>query len=154
MKSRRQVALILVAATAAACVDKGNRALSQAISNHDFAAAEEMIRAGKDVNYSEGGETTLMILATTNDTAAVRFLLDHKANVDLADRHGRTALMYAAWKGQVENIRLLVAAGAKLEAFADQGQTAVSVAKAAKQDEAVAVLLSLGANDVPAKAMY
>jgi ankyrin repeat protein len=132
-----------------ACVSKTNRQLAAAIARNDFETAEKLIAGGGDVNYSElpGRETALMALASSPDPPAVRFLIDHKADVNLRSSRGMTALMYAAMNGRGENIKLLAAAGADLNAVASGGRTAVSIAKAGKHDDAVSRLLSLGAKD-------
>lgn len=134
------------------CSEKETHDLAMAVSSNDFEAAKAIIGGGGDVNcrYGRERETMLMLLSSTPDRAAVQFLLDNRANVNLRNTLGMTAVMYAALNGRAENARLLASYGADLNATANGGQTGLSIARARGFAEMVKVLLELGAKEAPA----
>ena len=69
------------------------------------------------VSYSSyaGGEPALWLASRKGDVAAMRVLLEHRADVGLADNVGQTPLHMAALLGRVEALRLLIEHGAPLD---------------------------------------
>lgn len=89
------------------------------------------------------GATPLMRAAKNGDAAAIRLLLDHGADVSLAQKNHTTALMFAAGLGRgvgvfakdygteadlLEAAKVLVAHGADVNAISAAGQTAMHFA--------------------------
>jgi serine/threonine protein kinase len=91
------------------------------------------------------GRSALYRAAAEGKTDAVRFLLDHGADVNLAETAGNTPLMVVAEgasypKGQGETIALLLKHGAKAELKNSNGQSALDKATEAKKTEAIQAL--------------
>ena len=78
----------------------------------------KLIEAGADPNERQpNGETPLMMAARNGNLAALKFLLDHRANVNLKeDLRGTTALMWAAEQMHADAVKLLVERGAEVAA--------------------------------------
>ncbi|HJT87000.1 MAG TPA: ankyrin repeat domain-containing protein [Bryobacteraceae bacterium] len=89
------------------------------------------------------GTTPLMRAAKNGDSAAIRLLLDHGADVSIRQKNGATALMFAAGLGRgvgvfakdygteadlLEAAKVLVAHGADVNAISGAGQTAMHFA--------------------------
>ena len=64
---------------------------------------------------SQSGETPLITAANNGDKAIVQHLIDHKAKLDAANKHGDTALHRAAYQFHTAVVKLLVKAGASLD---------------------------------------
>ena len=105
------------------------------------------------------GATPLMRAAKNGDSAAIRILLAHGADVAIVQKNHTTALMFAAGLGRglgvfakdyateaelLETVQVLVAAGADVNAVADNGQTALHSAAQAS-DDIVRLLAAHGA---------
>ncbi len=96
--------------------------------------------------------------AFIGDTASLRMMLDHGADVNAYDLFGRTALMYAAASDilPLDAVKLLVARGADVNAKSrhaktgDEGQTALDMAKRHGKTPVLEFLLASGAKDSPA----
>jgi len=97
------------------------------LTNHDgvtplWLAAEngnpemigKLIAAGADPNQQlPHGETPVMMAARNGNVAALKVLLEHKANVNLKENlRGTTALMWAAEQSHPEAIKVLIEHGA------------------------------------------
>ncbi|HEY6344564.1 MAG TPA: ankyrin repeat domain-containing protein [Bryobacteraceae bacterium] len=89
------------------------------------------------------GATPLMRAAKNGDASAIELLIQHGADVSLAENNGTTALMFAAGLGRgvgtfakdyatdaqmLEGAKVLVAHGADVNAVSDAGQTAMHFA--------------------------
>ena len=94
--------------------------------------------------------TPLIAAASLRRPAVVRTLLDHGANVDLADADGRTALMHAASVGLAESVAMLLGAGAQINAT-DKNQEG-ALHRAAERGHAAVVRLLLDSG-APANAV-
>ena len=105
--------------------------------------AQEALKQGADVNSVEKGTTPLILAATFSTPAMVKLLLDHDADVNLANTSDLTALMQAR---TAEIAELLVNADASLNAFDKYGRTALMHASQASNVELVELLLRAGAN--------
>ena len=91
----------------------------------------------------------LPLLVRMAKSAAVRWLIDRNANLNMADNIGWTAAMSmrAARNGRVEVLQLLAAdAGADLAIRSNNGQTALIYAAAKNQSAAVRWLIDRNAN--------
>src|SRR6185436_19369052 len=77
-----------------------------------------LLDAGASVDLAlPQGETPLMLAARTSGIDAVRLLIEHDANVNVAEQwQGQTPLMYAAAHDRGEVAAALIAAGADLNA--------------------------------------
>ena len=112
-----------------------------------------------DGNLGEG-TTPLMRAAKNGDTAAMRVLMAHGADLSLKQKNGTTALMLASGVGRgqgvfakdyateaelLDAVKFLVEAGADVNAANDNGQTALHIAAQAS-DGIVKYLAGHGAN--------
>jgi ankyrin repeat protein len=89
--------------------------LLTAIKLNDISAAEALFARGMDVNTTDPGANTLLMLAVREDHMdLVRRLLELQARVAARNRHGETALMLAAAGGNLEMVKLLVERGAAI----------------------------------------
>ena len=109
--------------------------------------ARRLIAFGADVNAQgdANGRNTPLILAMAaekNRLALAHLLLDHGANVRLADKHGRTALHVAALYGDLDAARLLLARGADVNARDSEGHTPLSYAGVWTKDRPMRELLA------------
>jgi ankyrin repeat protein len=85
-----------------------------ALRQHHTEIALLLLESGVDVNArDEAGFTPLHDAALAGNTAAVRTLLDHGANVNIRDKDsGATALYMAATMGREDVVNLLLERGA------------------------------------------
>jgi ankyrin repeat protein len=105
------------------------------------------------------GSTPLMRAAKNGDSAAIRILLEHGADPNVAAKNGTTALMFAAGLGfgtgtfandfategeLLEAVKVLVAAGADVNAVSEAGQTPLHFGAHAS-DDIVKFLVASGA---------
>jgi ankyrin repeat protein len=84
-------------------------------------------------------ETPLHAAAMHGQSAVVRWLLDHGANVNARDKVGRTPLMFAVMEGDLDTVRTLVRRGADVGAKYNN-QTAADLAEQYGEDEIVQLL--------------
>src|SRR6478672_7707830 len=80
------------------------------------------------------------------DRAAVRALLQRRADVNAAQVDGMTALHWAAYQDDVESVELLVRAGANVKAANRYGVTPLSLACTNGNEAMVELLLEAGAD--------
>ncbi len=95
---------------------------------------------------ADAGRPPLLDAAKTGDKAALKSLLQKKADANAPDADGTTALHWAAYRDDLESVDLLLKAGAKANAANDLGATPLWNAS---QNGSVAVvkrLLDAGAN--------
>jgi ankyrin repeat protein len=108
-----------------------------------------------------GGVAALLLLTTLShaqtdlrlihavkdqDRAAVRSLLDQKADVKVAQADGATALHWAAYREDLETADLLLRAGADVNAANEYGITPLSIACSTRNVAMARKLLDAGAN--------
>ncbi len=95
--------------------------------------------------------STLLSVVVYGDTNAVRYLLDHGANVNVSDVTGRTPLMYACNNDRLplDTVKLLVEHGADLNAKSTDGITALDSAKLHGHTPIVDLLEKAGAASHP-----
>jgi ankyrin repeat protein len=93
------------------------------------------------------GETpSLIAAAKSSDAAAVRALIQKKADVNEAEGDGATALHWAAYRDDLESADLLIRAGANVNAANDLGATPLWNASLNGSTAMVRRLLEAGAN--------
>jgi hypothetical protein len=90
-------------------------------------------------------QTPLMKASSWGDEKAVRYLLDHGANINLKDKLGRTALHLTVWPAHAEVLKLLLEKGAKISIQDNQGNTPLHVAVLRQNEEITKILLEKGA---------
>jgi hypothetical protein len=122
----------------------GNRALARFLlrqgANPDFcywavvwsddvATARLLGERAADVNLRFHGESPLLYATRLRRTRMMRWLLDHGADVNLADSEGRSPLHHAIQRRHpLPELRLLIDAGASLTQPAADGSTPLSMA--------------------------
>jgi hypothetical protein len=95
--------------------------------------------------------TALLDVAVFGDPAAVKFTLDHGANVNGKDVEARTPLMFAANSDRLalDAVKLLIDRGAEVNAKNLSGQTALDMARLHGETPIVDVLVKSGAKGTP-----
>ena len=100
--------------------------------------------AGVNVNSRSSCCTPLFLAAGEGRLDAVRYLLDHGADVNASEQQGRTAVTEAAFYRNAAVIRELALRGADINAISDQG-TALDIALQANDTSTIEVLKHYGA---------
>jgi ankyrin repeat protein len=127
----------------------GETALTLSCRLGEFSIAHNLLLQGADSNgnFPDGKQTLLGHMASCNNSEAVKFLLDHGAQVEHRDSLERTALFRAASKGNAAVCRTLIAHGAKINiAMRDREKTALGSAAESGDEETVTALLDHGAD--------
>lgn len=93
----------------------------------------------------EEGATALLYATKENEFAAVKLLLAHFANPNIALKNGTTPLHEAAANGSIRTCKLLVENKALLDAATKNG-TALHMAVSENREKTVEALIELGAN--------
>lgn len=102
-------------------------ALREAADRGRVDLLRELVRRGaRFSNPSKPQQTALYRAVSSRQTAAVKFLIENKADVNYPDAEGTTPLILAAEQGSVDIVRLLLAAGADPKAKDKKGETAMS----------------------------
>lgn len=91
----------------------------------------------------------LVEAAKNGDRAALRTLIQKKADVNIADADGTTALHWAAYHDDLESVDLLITAGANVNAANDLGATPLWNASTNATAAITKRLLDAGANPNP-----
>ena len=131
----------------------------------DLAAMQLLVEHGANPNLgTKSDDTPLMAAAgigwaaywTSNAPTprleAVKFCLDHGANVNAKDAKGYTALHGAAFRGDNEMVKFLISTGADVHAATKDGDTVADLANglfehAIPHEDTVALLESLGSTN-------
>ena len=92
------------------------------------------------------GMTPIAYAAVREHLDAMRMLLKHRADVNLADSGGNSPLLHAAMRGRTKAVRLLLESGANVNASSKHGWTPLMAAAWEGEASVVAVLLKHGAN--------
>ncbi len=97
---------------------------------------------------TEAGGTTKDIVSTvlSNDTVALKGLLDSGVDPNTKDTAGTPVLILASVNGQKECVSLLLDKGANVNAQAEDGETALMVTSAKGYKDIVVILLNKGAD--------
>lgn len=102
-----------------------------------------LLRRGMDVNTADrDGSTLLLIAARTGNEALAGFLLDNRASLYRANRHGDTPILAAAAQGEVALVERFLAAGAELN---PKGWTPLHYASYGNHKALVSLLIHKGA---------
>ena len=91
---------------------------------------ETLVEAKASLEPMQNSPVPLILAAQRRSTRALKWLLEHKADVTLADHAGDTALHWAAWDHYPKAIRLLMDAKADLTARNKKGHTPIQCASA------------------------
>ncbi len=76
--------------------DRGNSALMDAVAISNYKIAEELVRAGADVNLlSKDGQSALILAVGKSDAKLSRLLIEAGADLDMSDKLGFSARKYA-----------------------------------------------------------
>ncbi|WP_309722672.1 ankyrin repeat domain-containing protein [Armatimonas sp.] len=89
----------------------------------------------------------LFMACNSGNEDAVRALLKHKANPNVAFRDGITPLIAATGSGSPSIIRLLLEHGAEVNHRTLAGDTALKLAKATRRSSIISVLTQAGARE-------
>lgn len=123
-------------------------ALSYAIDNSDFDAAELLVQLGADVNrYTH--HTILVLTAFSGNLEGVNFLLGHGAIFNSTGASGYTPLMAAADSGNFEFFMFIAGLTdpQDINARNRHGETALAMAKYRGNPEIIKHLIDLGATE-------
>jgi ankyrin repeat protein len=91
-------------------------------------------------------ESSVLTAAKAGDTAAVRALLNDRADPNVAEPDGTTALHWAVRLNDLQSVELLLNAGAKADAANRYGMTPLAVAATNGHAEIIERLLKAGAD--------
>lgn len=128
-------------------IQDGTTALHWASYRDDLERADQLIRAGANVNAANDlGATPLWLASQNGSEAMVRRLLAAGANPNAALLAGETPLMVASRSGNPAVVEQLLAKGAKVNLRGSRGQTALMWAVSQKHPDVVKVLLAHGAD--------
>jgi ankyrin repeat protein len=96
---------------------------------------------------AKGYSRALLAVAVYADPNAVKFMLDHGANVNAKDESDRTALIFAANSNRVpvKTVQMLIDHGADVNAANNEGWSPLYVAKLHGNTQVVEALLKAGA---------
>ena len=104
-----------------------------------------LLRAGADVNATDGhGWTPLMVALAGNNAACARALLEADARFDLTDGDGWTALYIGALAGCTEGVRCLAEQAADLQVVTVIGETPMHAAAVGGHKDVVELLEGYG----------
>ncbi|WP_407315722.1 ankyrin repeat domain-containing protein [Pseudomonas sp. nanlin1] len=92
------------------------------------------------------GDTLLMLASYHGHHDAVKVLLSHRADPQIANDRNQLPIAGAVFKGDLEMVRLLVEGGAQVDGAAGDGRTALMMAAMFNRIELIDYLLAQGAN--------
>merc|ERR1719284_872920 len=122
-------------------IDDTPLSLHEACKNGDLKAINEYLEKKKPIDAQDHkGITPLGYAIGANRIAAVKLLLDSRANPYAVDASGNGGLHYAAGYGRKELVEYLLKTGAAVNQANAQGQTPLAVASMNKQAAVVEVL--------------
>ena len=87
------------------------KTVAQACDQGDLPALKKLVSKNVDLR-GQGGETPLIRCVSAGQAAAVAYLVDRKAALNLTNSSGRTALAYAVSNHQDQIAQLLISKGA------------------------------------------
>lgn len=131
----------------------GGTALFWACCGGNLEVVQLLVIAGCEIDKTtDDGQSPLGRAASgiynPNALSIVRFLIQHGANVDHADKTGRTSLMHCAFGGHLEITQCLLEAGADPKLRSNHNETAVNFACQARDEnpELLKILLKSGSD--------
>ncbi len=123
--------------------------LADAILQEDFAAVQNLIHQGDDVNQlDEYGFTPLIEAAIANNIEISKFLLRAGADVNLTDATGGSALHWAAENNNLDLTKILLKAGANPNHFNYAGQSILVMPMLRRQKTLRQLLIKAGADPI------
>ncbi len=123
-----------------------NQELYQGAGAGDTAVMKSALVWGADVNCVTSNGTPLTAAIGKGSKPAVQMLLEHGADIDVANQNGWTALTYAAQMGKEDFCEFLLQQGANIEHTNYQGSTPLLSATCGGKDGCVHLLLEHGAD--------
>ncbi len=95
---------------------KGRHSIMLALISESYECADKLLKHGVSVNaefpYEGATINALYFFSSAGNAAAVKYLIQNKADVNVKLQDGLTALMIAAYNGKIEVVSLLLEAGA------------------------------------------
>lgn len=140
--------LSVCTATVAVAGDKNSQSLVAAAEVADWDAVQQQLASKDlgDINQVQPDGMTPLLWAVYHDqTSIVNVLLEHRANVTVANEFGVTALEVASRNGNPKIVALLLSAGADPNAESNGKQTILMTASRTGNVEVVRQLLEAGA---------
>ncbi|HBB98711.1 MAG TPA: hypothetical protein DC054_25290 [Blastocatellia bacterium] len=119
--------------------ERRQRYFAEAATDGNLHRMQLLNLAGVSVNSHDGRGAPLLLAAGEGRLNAVRYLLDHGADLNALDSTGNTALTEATYYGHVSVIKELLVRGANINSLSSAG-TPLDIALS-KNDDAVADLL-------------
>jgi len=119
--------------------ERRQRYFAEAATDGNLHRMQLLNLAGVSVNAHDGRGAPLLLAAGEGRLNAVRYLLDHGADLNALDSTGNTALTEATYYGHVSVIKELLVRGANINSLSSAG-TPLDIALS-KNDDAVADLL-------------
>ena len=122
----------------------------KAVQDKDVEKADELLGKPGSVLINSrdltSGRTGLHIATDRRDVVWLVYLLNRKANPNIADNRGVTPLMRASRIGFFEGVEALVKAGAQVDTPSDTGETPLISAVLRGDTQMMRILLEAGAN--------
>jgi ankyrin repeat protein len=141
--------LVLGAPVAAQSYSDGYLFL-KAVEDKDVGKADELLGKPGSVLINSrdltSGRTGLHIATDRRDVVWLVYLLNRKANPNIADNRGVTPLMRASQLGFYEGLQHLITAGARVDAVNSTGETPLMLAVHRRDTAMIRVLLKAGAD--------
>ena len=122
------------------------RSLWEAVAKLQFEKVEKLLARGASVDRDPDCLPTAAAIPPPEGLRMVLLLLDHGADVNLANEDGVTALHRAAEHGHGPTIRALIERGASMKRGTVGGQKPLHYAARAPRSDAVCLLVELGAD--------
>jgi quinoprotein dehydrogenase-associated probable ABC transporter substrate-binding protein len=121
--------------------------LDDAVTANDIDRVRYTLSHGAHVNSFNGDGNTALINATRfGFNGLATYLVEHKADTNLADHSNWTPLMYAAWVDNPVLVKLLVAHGAHIASTDNDGLTPLAIAAQNGKVKAAQALVAAGAD--------
>merc|ERR1719414_1870368 len=122
-------------------IDESPLTLHEAAKNGDLKAVQEYLERKKPLDAQDHkGITPLGYAVGANRIAAVKLLLDSRANPFAVDSSGNSALHYAAGYGRKELVEYLLKTGNSVAQANAQGKRPLDVATQNRQEAVIEVL--------------
>ncbi|MFT5525460.1 MAG: ankyrin repeat protein [Pirellulaceae bacterium] len=139
--------LVLSCSAVTVCAERPLAPLADAVEDKDWTRFSALLAEKADPNQAQVDGTTALHWAVYHDNvAAVKQLLEMKANPLATNRYDVAPLSLASGNGNAEMIQLLLAAGADVNTSLSFGETALMTASRTGRVDAVKLLLKHGAS--------
>lgn len=90
----------------------------KAVEKNDVPAVEKALKNGADVNTTDKGKRSLLLIATNNrQTELAKLLVKHGADVNQQAENRDSPFLYAGASGQTELVQLFLNNGARFDIF-------------------------------------